>query len=50
MKGHDLSSAYYETDHMIQQQVHSAIREGGETVKVISADTDVFDILYEKFF
>ena len=44
-KREDLESHFDEADYIIPQQVDSAIRHGHTTIKVISADTDVFVLL-----
>ena len=44
-KRYDLESHYDEADYIIPQQVNAAIIHGHTTVKVISADTDVFVLL-----
>ena len=44
-KRQDLETHYDEADYIIPQQVHGAIIRGKKSIKVISADTDVFKLL-----
>ena len=48
-KREDLESHFDEADCIITQQVDSAIRHGHTTIKVISADTDVFVLLCYRY-
>ena len=46
----DLRSNFDEADYVIQQQVHSLVMQGNKnSIKVISADTDVFVLLCTNF-
>ena len=42
---YDMETTFDEADYIIPQQVVTAFRDGKKTVKVISADTDVFILL-----
>ena len=44
-KREDLESYFDEADYLIPQQVEAAIKNGCRTIKVVSADTDVFVLL-----
>ena len=46
----DLRSNFDEADYVIQQQVHSLVMQGNKnSIKVISADKDVFELLCSNF-
>ena len=42
---YDMETTFDEADYIIPQQVATAFRDGKKTIKVISADTDVFILL-----
>ena len=50
IKRTDLRSNFDEADYVIQQQVHSIVKQGDvKSIKIISSDTDVFVLLCSNF-